>query len=60
MFDASYTVLIVDDSNANRAYLAGILEEEGYRIVQAESGRRMPRLVAAKASGPSSSSSTWS
>lgn len=35
---ASYTVLVVDDSLANRRYLSSILEEEGYRVVQAEDG----------------------
>jgi Response regulator containing a CheY-like receiver domain and a GGDEF domain len=34
----SYTIFVVDDSHANRAYLSGILEEEGYRVVQAASG----------------------
>jgi sigma-B regulation protein RsbU (phosphoserine phosphatase) len=38
MIDASYTVLVVDDSGANRAFLASILEEDGYRIVQAVDG----------------------
>jgi phosphoserine phosphatase RsbU/P len=38
MADASYTVLIVDDFHANREYLAHILEEDGYRIVQAADG----------------------
>mgnify|MGYP000871474234 CR=1 FL=1 len=38
MSDASYTVLIVDDSAVNRMFLAEILEEDGYRILQAEDG----------------------
>jgi phosphoserine phosphatase RsbU/P len=38
MPDASYTILVVDDSLSNRAYLADILEEEGYRVVQASDG----------------------
>jgi phosphoserine phosphatase RsbU/P len=38
MPEASYTVLVVDDSRANREYLAAILEEDGYRIAQASSG----------------------
>ncbi|MBU0929263.1 MAG: fused response regulator/phosphatase [Spirochaetes bacterium] len=38
MSDASYTVLIVDDSGSNRAFLASILEEDGYRIAQASDG----------------------
>jgi len=48
MGDASYTVLIVDDSRANRAYLAEILEEDGYRILQAESGEECLSLAAAE------------
>src|SRR5512136_1404479 len=35
---ASYTVLVVDDSHANREYLSHILEEDGYRVVQAADG----------------------
>lgn len=38
MHDASYTVLVVDDSRANRAFLASILEEDGYRVLEAASG----------------------
>lgn len=38
MSDDSYTVLVVDDSRANRAFLASILEEDGYRIAQASDG----------------------
>ena len=38
MSDASYTVLVVDDSKANRAFLASILEEDGYRIATAADG----------------------
>jgi sigma-B regulation protein RsbU (phosphoserine phosphatase) len=38
MANPSYTVLIVDDSSANRMYLAHILEEDGYRIIQATNG----------------------
>ena len=45
MADSSYTLLIVDDSSANRAYLAHILEEDGYRIVQAKSGEECLELA---------------
>jgi phosphoserine phosphatase RsbU/P len=38
MTDASYTVLVVDDSLSNRLFLASILEEDGYRIIQAPDG----------------------
>jgi Serine phosphatase RsbU, regulator of sigma subunit len=38
MAEDAYTVLIVDDSRVNRAYLSDILEEEGYRIAQASDG----------------------
>ncbi len=38
MAGPSYTVLVVDDFAANRAYLSSILEEDGYRVVQAASG----------------------
>jgi len=38
MPDTSYTILVVDDSLANRVYLTAILEEEGYRVVQASDG----------------------
>jgi len=38
MDDASYTVLIIDDSSSNRLFLASILEEDGYRIIQAQDG----------------------
>lgn len=38
MPSTSYTVLIVDDSSTNRAYLSQILEEDGYRIIQASTG----------------------
>ena len=38
MNDASYTVLIVDDSSSNRLFLASILEEDGYRVIQAADG----------------------
>jgi sigma-B regulation protein RsbU (phosphoserine phosphatase) len=41
----SYTVLIVDDSPANRGYLASILEEDGYRIIQADCGEECIRIV---------------
>jgi sigma-B regulation protein RsbU (phosphoserine phosphatase) len=50
MADASYTVLIVDDSRANREYLADILEEDGYRIVQAAEGEGC--LAAAESERP--------
>jgi sigma-B regulation protein RsbU (phosphoserine phosphatase) len=46
MQSVSYTVLIVDDSPANRGYLASILEEDGYRIVQADCGEDCLRVVA--------------
>jgi sigma-B regulation protein RsbU (phosphoserine phosphatase) len=39
MPNPSYTLLIVDDSAANRAYLCHILEEDGYRVVQAVDGK---------------------
>lgn len=45
MASPSYTVLVVDDSGANRAYLAHILEEDGYRILQAKSGEECIRLT---------------
>ena len=45
MADSSYTLLIVDDSSANRAYLTHILEEDGYRIVQAKSGEECLELA---------------
>jgi sigma-B regulation protein RsbU (phosphoserine phosphatase) len=48
MQSASYTVLIVDDSLANRGYLANILEEDGYRIIQADCGEECIRVVAAE------------
>jgi phosphoserine phosphatase RsbU/P len=50
MADALSTVLVVDDSLANRSYLAHVLEEDGYRILQAGSGEEC--LEAAKAEGP--------
>jgi len=50
MSDASYTVLIVDDSTSNRLFLASILEEDGYRIIQAEDGEAC--LVVAATSQP--------
>lgn len=34
----SYTILVVDDSATNRSYLKYILEEDGYRVVQAANG----------------------
>jgi CheY-like chemotaxis protein len=40
MASVSYTVLIVGDSRANRDYFAQILEEDGYRIIQAADGAR--------------------
>ncbi len=46
MANPSYTVLVVDDSTANRAYLSHILEEDGYRIIQAKSGEECIRLTA--------------
>ncbi len=50
MGDGSYTVLVVDDSGANRAFLAAILEEDGYRIASAADGEAC--LVAALAEKP--------
>jgi sigma-B regulation protein RsbU (phosphoserine phosphatase) len=50
MSESSYTVLVVDDSSANRAYLASILEEDGYDIVQAADGEEC--LVRAAAERP--------
>lgn len=50
MPDPSYTVLIVDDSSANRGYLAHILEEDGYRIIQAPNGEE--GLAQAEAAQP--------
>jgi sigma-B regulation protein RsbU (phosphoserine phosphatase) len=38
MADASYSVLVVDDSSVNRSYLHYILDEDGYRVAEAESG----------------------
>jgi CheY-like chemotaxis protein len=38
MIDTTYTVLIVDDSSANREYLSHVLEEDGYRTVGAADG----------------------
>ncbi|MFA6507670.1 MAG: fused response regulator/phosphatase [Treponemataceae bacterium] len=34
----AYTVLVVDDSSVNRSYLHYILDEEGYRVMEAKSG----------------------
>ena len=39
MADMTFTVLIVDDSSANREYLAHILEEDGYSTLQATNGQ---------------------
>ena len=36
----SYGVLVTDDSAANRKYLEYVLEEEGYRVIMADSGER--------------------
>lgn len=38
MIDTVYPVLIVDDSAVNRSYLHYILDEEGYRVIEASSG----------------------
>ncbi|HOX31851.1 MAG TPA: fused response regulator/phosphatase [Spirochaetales bacterium] len=46
MDSAAYTVLVVDDSAANRAFFAQVLEEEGYRILQAGSGEECLELAA--------------
>jgi len=48
MSDASCTVLVVDDSLANRSYLAHVLEEDGYRILQAASGEECLGMAAAE------------
>lgn len=45
MAENGYTILIVDDSRANRAYLSGILGDEGYRIAEAEDGETCLSLV---------------
>ncbi|MBN2874694.1 MAG: fused response regulator/phosphatase [Spirochaetales bacterium] len=45
MTNSSYTVLIVDDSSSNRMFLTSILEEDGYRIVQAEDGEACLKKV---------------
>ncbi|HUW68664.1 MAG TPA: fused response regulator/phosphatase [bacterium] len=53
MREASYTVLVVDDSRANRAFLTSILEEDGYRVLEAADGEaclttaaiEMPALI---------------
>ncbi|MBL8967242.1 MAG: fused response regulator/phosphatase [Spirochaetaceae bacterium] len=50
MSDSTYTVLVVDDSATNRSYLKYILEEDGYRIVQAANGETC--IAAAKAEKP--------
>ncbi|HOZ72959.1 MAG TPA: fused response regulator/phosphatase, partial [Spirochaetales bacterium] len=50
MAEASYTVLVVDDSGANRAFLSSILEEDGYRVAQAADGEA--GLVAAATERP--------
>jgi sigma-B regulation protein RsbU (phosphoserine phosphatase) len=46
MSEVSYKVLVVDDSKANRSYLADLLEEEGYRALQAASGEECLELAA--------------
>ncbi len=48
MTDTSYTVLVVDDSNSNRLFLASILEEDGYRIVQAPDGETCLAVAASE------------
>ena len=35
---SEYSVLVVDDSSVNRSYLHYILDEEGYRVLEAKSG----------------------
>lgn len=42
----SYTVLVVDDSSTNRAYLSSILEEDGYRAIQAATGEACIEMAA--------------
>ncbi len=41
----SYTVLLVDDDQDLRRVLGGILEEEGYTVVQAEDGQQAITLL---------------
>ena len=38
MSETAYTILVVDDSSANRSYLHYVLDEDGYGVVEAESG----------------------
>jgi phosphoserine phosphatase RsbU/P len=45
MANAAYTVLIVDDLSVNRSFLHYILDEEGYRVAEAESGEMCLQMV---------------
>lgn len=45
MKTAAYTVLVVDDSAANRNYLAHVLEEDGYCALQAANGEECLELA---------------
>jgi sigma-B regulation protein RsbU (phosphoserine phosphatase) len=42
---SSYSVLVVDDSSVNRAYLHYILDEDGYRVTEASSGEACLELA---------------
>ena len=42
MPDTTHTILIVDDEPAIRRFLAPFLEAEGYRIIEAATGRDAP------------------
>lgn len=48
MADTAYTVLVVDDSSVNRSYLHYILDEEGYRVVEAKSGEECLGVTSAE------------
>ena len=41
----AYTVLVVDDSSVNRSYLHYILDEDGYRVMEAKSGEACVETV---------------
>ncbi len=45
MKDPIFTILVVDDSETNRKYFRFILEEDGYHVVEAESGERALDLL---------------
>ncbi len=44
----AYTVLVVDDSSVNRSYLHYILDEDGYRVLEAKSGEECLEVTAAE------------